>query len=34
VVRRYDDYERVLARLQAERNALQGSDEREPALSR
>jgi hypothetical protein len=34
VVRRYDEYERVLARLQAEQNALQGSDEREPALSR
>jgi hypothetical protein len=34
VVRRYDEYERVLARLDAERAALPGPKEREPALSR
>jgi chromosome segregation ATPase len=34
VVRRYDEYERVLDRLEAERTALQRSDEREPAPSR
>jgi hypothetical protein len=34
VVRRYDDYERVLRRLDTERAAAEAPDEREPALSR